>query len=151
VARLCQENIYYKATEPKFLKAPICPSDVWNEVKAGRPFLRYLDVEVFSLDSVIDVRIGSIIREEEEEGKRLRFKSLSDGNDTVADNAQHISNCPYRLGNLIKDQALDCRFGHRDHQSRLAFGRNTKPRRKVSLEIFDEKSRFSDSSFSDEL
>ncbi|KAJ4248079.1 hypothetical protein NW762_012849 [Fusarium torreyae] len=59
----------------------------------GRPFVKHLDMEVWSLDSELHVAIDDGLIGE-----------------------QSISHCPYALRELIRDQGLDCVFGRSDHR-----------------------------------
>lgn len=133
-ARLCdlseRANVYYGGNGQVHAIAAI-DDRLWNEIRAGGSFIKYLNVEVFSLDSMIEVRIDSII----------------------GDERPFISNCPYRLGKLVKDQGMDCKFGHRDHQSRLTTrSGNVHLQRRRILPRFQEieNSHFSDDSEGDD-
>lgn len=67
--------------------------------KEGIPFRRHCEMTVFRLDGEVDVKINGLT------GQKTS-----------------ISNCPYRLQQMIEDQRLDCVFGCRDHKKRV-FGR----------------------------
>ncbi|KAH8807070.1 hypothetical protein F5884DRAFT_675774 [Xylogone sp. PMI_703] len=72
---------------------PCVDQESYNGIKNGLPFARPVVFKVLSLDESIDIKIDGII-------KRPRS----------------ISNCPYSIRKLIKDQGLDCIFGSRKHQ-----------------------------------
>ena len=64
-------------------------------VRNGEEFSRSITFSVRSLEESIDVKVNGITRKQES-----------------------ISNCPYTIEALIRDQGLHCVFGHRDHKRR---------------------------------
>jgi hypothetical protein len=62
-------------------------------VRNGEAFSRSISFSVSSLEESIDVKVNGITRKQES-----------------------ISNCPYSIETLIRDQGLHCVFGHRDHK-----------------------------------
>ena len=75
---------------------PCVNKQIQVEAEQGVEFSRYIELILFSLHDRIKIKIGGITT-----------------------NATYISNCPYRLQQVIEDQGLNCRFGHRDHQKRF--------------------------------
>jgi hypothetical protein len=69
--------------------------------REGDGFLRFLTIPVQSMLSVLDVSIDGL-------GGRL-----------------NISNCPYELRKLVRDQGLDCVFGRKDYQDLAQGGKST--------------------------
>ena len=74
---------------------PCVNQELLDELRRGAAYSRRLDINVCSLSDLIDVRLDGITR---------RVRS--------------ISNCPYKVSDIIEDQGLHCVFGHRDHQRR---------------------------------
>jgi hypothetical protein len=74
---------------------PCVNEEAFEDGKRGIPFYRYIGFSVASIYDEVDVKIENMTK-----------------------NAQSISNCPYELQTLIRDQGLDCVFGHKDHQRR---------------------------------
>jgi hypothetical protein len=68
-----------------------CADDVLrNAIQLGAPYYRDVEFKVMSLDQSIDIKIDGITRR-----------------------ARSISNCPYKIEDLVKDQGLDRPFGSR--------------------------------------
>ncbi|KAI9763378.1 MAG: hypothetical protein M1840_000570 [Geoglossum simile] len=74
---------------------PCVNRQLYEEARRGVAFSRYIEFSLVSLSDEIDVQIDGITKA-----------------------SRSISNCPYRLRNLIEDQGLNCVFGHRDHKRR---------------------------------
>ncbi len=72
-------------------------SQLYDDVKGGAAFSRRIDIIVSSLDDMLDIKLDDMFRRGE----------------------QSISNCPYHLNTLIRDQGLHCIFGHKDHKRRF--------------------------------
>ncbi|KAE8442176.1 hypothetical protein EG329_003764 [Mollisiaceae sp. DMI_Dod_QoI] len=83
---------------------PVCDDIVWTQVKHGQPFLRFLEMEIVSINSLICIQVQTT--------------GIVNEDDVVSKGRHWISNCPYDVKFLIRDQGLDCVFGHIDHQSR---------------------------------
>ena len=92
VTRLCtsQARFHWDGTSMSCVD-----QDLLDELRRGVAYSRRIDIKVCSLNDVIDIRL-----------------------DGITTRVRSISNCPYKISDMIKDQALDCSFGHRDHQRR---------------------------------
>ncbi len=69
--------------------------EIMNVVHKGRPFWRPVEFELLHLKEEVNVSITGITT-----------------------TPRNISNCPYVLEHLIRDQGLDHPFGREDHQKR---------------------------------
>ncbi|KAH8742747.1 hypothetical protein F5883DRAFT_385564, partial [Diaporthe sp. PMI_573] len=87
-----QSRIYFRGDEPNYYISHLLPPDVLQSINNGEPFSRIIEVMVSSPASKIRVKI------EGADGQR-----------------RHISGSPYPLGQLIRDQGLDCLFGKPNH------------------------------------
>lgn len=77
-------------------KLPCLDEEDLNSLQYGAPFCCNIIFKVVSLDDFVDIKIDGIT-------KRPR----------------RISNCPYKITTLIKDQELDCAFGGRKGRKRM--------------------------------
>jgi hypothetical protein len=84
--------VYYRADDAEYSAEPMVTLAALRECRKGNPFSRVLEMEVASIKSVLDLGMDGLA------GQEL------------------LSNCPYRLLELVKDQGLDCVFGRKDHQ-----------------------------------
>jgi len=75
---------------------PCINTEIYQMIEGGAPFAREITFSVLSLDDVIDIKIDGITKR-----------------------ARSISNCPYQMRTLIKDQGLDCVFGSRKSRKRI--------------------------------
>ena len=73
---------------------PCVDLEAYEGVKSGIAYSRYFEFTVNSLSDSIDIKVSRITRYN-----------------------QSISNYPYILQTLIKDQGLECVFGCKDHRS----------------------------------
>jgi hypothetical protein len=77
-------------------KIPCISRQLHAEVMSdGEAFSRRFEFSVSSLQDSIDVKI-----------------------DGVTKRGRSISNCPYTVDTIMRDQGLHCVFGHKDHQER---------------------------------
>ncbi|KAH8747480.1 hypothetical protein F5883DRAFT_698328, partial [Diaporthe sp. PMI_573] len=89
-----QSRIYFRGDEPNYYISHLLPPDALQRIKNGEKFTRNIEVMLSSLASEISVKIEGL------DGQR-----------------RHISGSPYPLGQLIRDQGLDCLFGNPNHSS----------------------------------
>lgn len=96
LVKLGQQNacLQYRASELQYTETPVCTQEILIRCKNGEAFSRQLDVQVESMDSILDIRLDS-------------FKQ----------GCHNISNCPYILKKLVYDQGLACHFGSADHRT----------------------------------
>ncbi|KAH8761508.1 hypothetical protein F5883DRAFT_382882, partial [Diaporthe sp. PMI_573] len=87
-----KSRIYFRGDEPNYNISHLMSSDTLECINHGGDFSRIIEVMVSSPASEISVKI------EGADGQR-----------------RHISRSPYPLGQLIRDQGLDCLFGKPDH------------------------------------
>ncbi|KAH8742450.1 hypothetical protein F5883DRAFT_372676, partial [Diaporthe sp. PMI_573] len=87
-----QSRIYFRGDEPNYYISHLMSSGTIECINYGGDFCRTIEVMVSSPASEISVKI------EGADGQR-----------------RHISGSPYPLGQLIRDQGLDCLFGKPDH------------------------------------
>jgi hypothetical protein len=88
------------------ISIPCVDYELLEDVKNGVAYSRCLDIKVSSLGDMIDVKIDGITKR-----------------------ARSISNCPYIVKDIIRDQGLHCFFGHKDYQRRYEGTLRVKPRR----------------------
>ena len=86
-------QVYFSGHEARYDRIILCTEAAMSRCREGRPFERTLEVEVLSPESAVDIRIDQLSAE-----------------------PQSISNCPYKLHKLVRDQKLDCVFGSDDHR-----------------------------------
>ncbi|KAH6658609.1 hypothetical protein BKA67DRAFT_558530 [Truncatella angustata] len=79
-----QTCIQYRSADSQFTETPIFTKKIWSMCSKGIPFAKELDLDVVNMDSLIEVKL-----------------------DSRAGSPQNISNCPYRIIDLIQDQKLD--------------------------------------------
>jgi hypothetical protein len=65
-------------------------SDIINDIEAGKSFSKFIIFRIRSLTDSVDIKVDGIVTRQ-----------------------RSISNCPYKLETLIKDQGLDYAFGRR--------------------------------------
>ena len=70
--------------------------ELCNAIQRGAPYYRDIEFKIMSLDQYIDIKIDGITRR-----------------------ARSISNCPYNIETLVKDQGLDLPFGSRMRRKRV--------------------------------
>jgi hypothetical protein len=87
----CKARFYYD-----FKSIPCVDQQLHGEAVRGIAFSRYVQFSVPADLDEIDIMI-----------------------DKITKHPRSISNCPYQLRALIKDQGLDCVFGNKDHQERF--------------------------------
>ncbi|KAH8787540.1 acyl transferase/acyl hydrolase/lysophospholipase, partial [Hyaloscypha sp. PMI_1271] len=75
---------------------PGIDDESYNAIEGGAAYCRNVTFNVISLDDLIDIKI-----------------------DGISKRARSISNCPYKVQTLIRDQGLDCVFGHRKNKRRV--------------------------------
>lgn len=78
---------------------PCVNKQLYDEAARGIAFSRYIEFSIASLSLEIDIKMNGITGQ-----------------------AKSISNCPYKIQTLLKDQGLDCVFGHKDHKRRYLGG-----------------------------
>lgn len=91
-------GLFYRSDDTNFSEETLVSGGCLRNCVKGMPFSRLLNVSVHTLSCRIDVRIES------------RVGAM-----------ECISNCPYELKTLIKDQGLDCSFGRNDHRAQDDF------------------------------
>ncbi|KAH8745915.1 hypothetical protein F5883DRAFT_702007, partial [Diaporthe sp. PMI_573] len=108
-----QSRIYFRGDEPNYYISHLLPPDVLQSINNGEPFSRIIEVMVSSRASKISVKI------EGADGQR-----------------RHISGSPYPLGQLIRDQGLDCLFGKPNHSE---FDSSAIQENKATMRLHAEK------------
>ncbi|KAI0163882.1 hypothetical protein GGR57DRAFT_268721 [Xylariaceae sp. FL1272] len=99
--RHAQARLEYFGDDP-CRTVPIGDRAVFEKCKAGLPFCLRVKVRVRSVESTIQIKLRS------------------------GHNAAHdISRCPYKVGELIRDQGLHSVFGRSDHGETTARARGT--------------------------
>lgn len=88
-------QILYRGSERTATLATFCTKTVLHECQRGKAFCRPLSVKLHSFSAFVDVQLIGL-----------------------GESSYHISNCPYRLGDLVRDQGLDCAFGARNLRSK---------------------------------
>ncbi|KAH7000879.1 hypothetical protein EDB80DRAFT_721123 [Ilyonectria destructans] len=86
-------RIHYRGAEAEWAIESLVTPAILARCRRGESFSRDFEVQVSAMDSEVDVRLHDTLIGE-----------------------QSISNCPYKVEKLIKDQGLDCAFGRRDHR-----------------------------------
>jgi hypothetical protein len=74
---------------------PCINRQLYDEADRGIAFSRCIDMSLPTLQGSIDVKIDGITR-----------------------TGHRISNCPYKIQQLVEDQGLHCVFGNKDHKMR---------------------------------
>ena len=85
--RASNSSLYYGVVGQGYSETRLSMVMLMDRCRAGQAFFVILTIEAMSLDSRIDVGVSS------------------------ADSKEPVSNCPYRIGQLVRDQGLDCVFG----------------------------------------
>ncbi|KAL7905997.1 hypothetical protein GGI35DRAFT_471472 [Trichoderma velutinum] len=85
--------IYYQGSNLKLTKALLCTHNVMDKCRQNQPFIRRINVAAQSRNTQLSIRMDG-----------------TDGK-TYA-----LSNCPYRLSKLIRDQELESPFGSYGNQ-----------------------------------
>lgn len=83
---------HYRGSEPQYTEATACTPGLLEKCKMGSPYSRKLDLEVDSIDSLLEFKL-----------------------DGIGIGLHELSNFPYRLGQLMYDQGLVSPFGRTDH------------------------------------
>ncbi|PMD42322.1 hypothetical protein L207DRAFT_632109 [Hyaloscypha variabilis F] len=78
-----------------FQSVPCVNQELHDEATRGIAFSRRIEMSVPSLHHSVDVKINGI-----------------------TSTIQRLSNCPYKLQQLVEDQRLHCVFGNKDHKMR---------------------------------
>ncbi len=83
---------------------PCINRQLCSEASRGIAFSRCIEMSLPSLQHSLDVKIDGITRV-----------------------SQRISNCPYKIQQLVEDQGLHCVFGNKDHKDRYLGSLGDKP------------------------
>ena len=75
---------------------PCIDDETYICIENGAAYYRNITFSVISLEDSVDIKIDGVLKR-----------------------ARSISNCPYKIRSLIKDQGLDCVFGHRKSKKRV--------------------------------
>jgi hypothetical protein len=94
---------FYLGGEQKF---PCVDEESYMLLEMGGPFQRAVTFKVASLQDFVDIKVDGI------------KVDIGDGIKGVKRRARSISNCPYKVETLIKDECLDCVFGSRRGRKR---------------------------------
>ncbi|KAH8891478.1 hypothetical protein GQ53DRAFT_648395, partial [Thozetella sp. PMI_491] len=108
-----QARMYYGGDNTDYASELLVSPKALARCRRGGVFSRALTIPVRSMSSPLDVRIDGL------------------------SGPQHISNCPYELQKLVRDQGLDCVFGRKDHRDLTQEGASTF----VMFEAIDRLSR----------
>jgi hypothetical protein len=79
----------------EYQSIPCINRQLYDEASRGIAFSRCIEMSLPSLQHNLDVKIDGVTRA-----------------------SQRISNCPYKLQQLVEDQSLHCVFGSKDHKMR---------------------------------
>lgn len=90
-----QSKVFYRGDDTKLKGDALVSSVTLSNCRRGTSFSKILEMKVNSLSTKLDVRI-----------------------ETKRSCQENISNCPYELRKIIKDQNWDCAFGRKDHSMR---------------------------------
>ena len=95
VSRLRERKarVFYRGDEETYTVETLVTSAALARCRDGEDFTITLNVSVTSMSSTLDVKIDGVVVGEEP-----------------------ISNCPYELRSLVRDQGLNCVFGRKDHR-----------------------------------
>lgn len=100
-----QARFYIQSTE----QVPCVDQVSYTKIQHGEPFCTPVEFSISSMDDLVDVKV-----------------------DGITQRARSISNCPYKLLDLVKDQGLHCVFGRPDHKRRLPLLQHVAKRRKIT-------------------
>lgn len=100
-----QSRFYVQSTE----QVPCVDQVSYTRIQHGEPFCTPVEFCISSMSDLVDVKI-----------------------DGVTQRARSISNCPYKLLDLVKDQGLHRVFGRPDHKRRLPLLHHAAKRRKIT-------------------
>ncbi|KFZ18706.1 hypothetical protein V501_01063 [Pseudogymnoascus sp. VKM F-4519 (FW-2642)] len=100
-----QARFYVQSTE----QLPCVDQISYTKIQHGEPFCTPVEFCISSMDDLVDVKV-----------------------DGIAQRARSISNCPYKLLGLVKDQGLHRVFGGPDHKRRLPLLHHVAKRRKIT-------------------
>jgi hypothetical protein len=81
-------HLRYRSYNQDLIDIPICTAEIWSYCGKGQPFMINLDIGVFNMASLLEVQLGN-----------------------ARENYIHISKCPYRLEDLIRDQRHELHAG----------------------------------------
>jgi hypothetical protein len=114
VRKFRQSRIYFRGEEPNYYISHLLPPDALHGINCGEDFTRLIEVMVSSPASKISVKI------EGADGHR-----------------RHISGSPYPLGQLKRDQGLDCFFGQPTHSEFC--DHSASQENKITMRLYAEK------------
>jgi hypothetical protein len=100
-----QARFYVQSTK----QIPCVDQVSYTKIQHGEPFYTPVEFCISSMSDLVDVKI-----------------------DGVTQRARSISNCPYKLLDLVKDQGLHRVFGRPDHKWRLPLLHHAAKRRKIT-------------------
>lgn len=86
-------QIQYRGAELEWSIDSLVTTAALARCGRGETFCRVLELQVAAMDTKLDLWLSG---------------------DSIG--RQSVSNCPYRVDQLVQDQGLDCVFGRRDHQ-----------------------------------
>ncbi|KAG4278816.1 hypothetical protein FPRO04_06137 [Fusarium proliferatum] len=95
LCRLRREDtsLYYRDSKANEISEELCTEAIFWECERHRPFLRIVIVHIASIESEVYISIDGL------------------------DGRKHwVSNCPYKIEQLIRDQEMDHVFGRRDRK-----------------------------------
>lgn len=95
LCRLRRENtsLYYRDSGANEISEELCTEAIFWECERHRPFLRMIILHISSIESEVYISIDGL------------------------DGRKHwVSNCPYKIEQLIRDQEMDNVFGRRDRK-----------------------------------
>lgn len=85
--------VHFRADEAKTTSELLVTSESLRKCRDGRPFSKALKMQVYGFHTILNVKM-----------------------DGVTGGKDNISNCPYQLEKLVKDQGLHRQFGSKDHR-----------------------------------
>ncbi|GKU05313.1 unnamed protein product [Fusarium langsethiae] len=86
-------SFYYQGFGTNEMSEELCTESVLWECERHQPFLRTVILRILSVESEVHIAIDGL------------------------DGRKHwVSNCPYKIERLIRDQEMDCVFGRRDRK-----------------------------------
>lgn len=102
-------GLRYHGSEGYISEEVLCTESALSACRRDKPFVREIHLQALSPDTLIDVQLTMPTR-------------------------HYISRCPYRLGNLIRDQGINCFFtGAKESQNALR-ARGKYPMRNANFE-----------------